>query len=370
MSDLEILFEQQGPLGIITLNRPKALNALNLPMIRAMMPQMTTWAGDDSIKAVIIRGAGGKAFCAGGDVKSVYYDGLAAKKGEGDGALTRDFFREEYQLNQAIYKFPKPYIALIDGITMGGGVGLSVHGSHRIATEKTMLAMPETAIGLFPDVGATYALARCPGEMGAYLALTGDRLGAADALYGKLATHHVPSDKIDDLLEDLKTANWDDAPKGHERSFTDAIIERHATDAGEAKIPALQEAIDQAFGADSVEEIIIELTTMTGGNGPIADWARETLITMGQRSPTSMKIAFEQLQRGTAMDLESCLVMEYRMTQGCMAGNDFYEGIRAVLVDKDHTPAWMPDMLSEVTPDLVARHFAPLGDRELTFPKD
>ena len=369
MSDLEILFDQQGPLGIITLNRPNALNALNLPMIRAMMPQMTAWAGDDSIKAVVIRGAGDKAFCAGGDVKSVYYDGLAAKNGESDGALTRDFFREEYQLNQAIYKFPKPYIALIDGITMGGGVGLSVHGSHRIATEKTMLAMPETAIGLFPDVGATYALARCPGEMGVYLALTGDRLGAADALYGRLATHHVPSDKIAGLVADLKDARWDDAPKGHERSFADAIIERHATTPHPGKLAGLQDAIDQAFGAASVEEIIMALTTMTGGDGLQAEWARETLITMGKRSPTSMKIAFEQLQRGTAMDLESCLVMEYRMTQACMAGHDFYEGIRAVLIDKDHNPSWVPEMLSEVGPAMVEQHFAPLGDRELTFGK-
>lgn len=369
MSDAKILFDQQGPLGIITLNRPKALNALNLPMIREMMPQMTAWAADDSIKAVVIRGAGGKAFCAGGDVKSVYFDGLAMKNGESDGALTRDFFREEYQLNQAIYKFPKPYIALIDGITMGGGVGLSVHGSHRVATETTMLAMPETAIGLFPDVGATYVLARCPGEMGAYLALTGDRLGAADALYGKLATNHVPSDKLDELISALENADWSTATDGHHRDFVSHIIAGFETDAGDAKLPAFQDAIDQAFGADTVEEIIVELTTMTGDAGPEGEWAQETLITMGQRSPTSMKIAFEQLARGTALDLESCLVMEYRMTQGCMAGVDFYEGIRAVLVEKDHNPKWMPEMLSEVTSDLVEKHFAELGDQDLTFTK-
>ncbi|MEO0391923.1 MAG: enoyl-CoA hydratase/isomerase family protein [Pseudomonadota bacterium] len=370
MSDAEILFDQHGPLGVITLNRPKALNALNLPMIRAMMPKLTAWASDDSVKAVVIKGACEKAFCAGGDVKSVYYDGLAAKSGDGDGALTRDFFREEYQLNQAIYRFPKPYIALIDGITMGGGVGLSVHGSQRVATEKTMLAMPETAIGLFPDVGATYVLARCPGEMGPYLALTGDRLGAADALYGKLATHHVPSTKLGALMDELAQADWDSAPQGHARDFAAALIEKHTTPAAPGKLSELQDAIDQAFGADTVEDILAELTSLATGDGAVATWAAETLATMGKRSPTSMKIAFEQLSRGTALDLESCLVMEYRMTQGCMAGVDFYEGIRAVLVDKDHAPRWSPEALGDVTDALIDKHFEPLGDQDLTFPSN
>ncbi|MBV6632752.1 MAG: enoyl-CoA hydratase/isomerase family protein [Alphaproteobacteria bacterium] len=363
----EILFDRKGPLGLITLNRPRALNALNLPMIREMAPQLDAWAKDDSVAAVVITGAGEKAFCAGGDVKSVYQDGLAAKSGEGDGALTRDFFREEYQLNRAIYRFPKPYIALIDGITMGGGVGLSVHGSHRIATETTMVAMPETAIGLFPDVGATYVLARAPGEAGAYLALTGDRLSAADALYAKIATHHVPSDKLDALVDALASADWGQAETGKERLFADGIIEPFVTDAGEAKLAALQDAIDQAFGSDTVEEIIAELTSMIGGAGADGEWAKETVETMGKRSPTSMKIAREQLDRGTALDLESCLVMEYRLTQGCMAGHDFYEGIRAVLVDKDHDPKWEPAQLTDVTDAIVEKHFEALGENDLSF---
>ncbi|MEM6902117.1 MAG: enoyl-CoA hydratase/isomerase family protein [Pseudomonadota bacterium] len=366
-SEPEILFDRKGPLGLIILNRPKALNALNLPMIRAMAPQLKAWAEDDSVAAVIISGAGEKAFCAGGDVKSVYQDGLAAKAGDSDGALTRDFFREEYQLNRMIYRYPKPYIALIDGITMGGGVGLSVHGSRRIATERTMVAMPETAIGLFPDVGATYVLARAPGETGAYLALTGDRLGAADALYTEIATHHVPSEKLGDVLDALAAADWSSAEHGKEAIFADGIIAPFVTPAGDAKLPTLQDAIDQAFGGETVEEIMAELTSLMGGEGAIADWAKETVETMGKRSPTSMKIAREQLDRGTALDLESCLVMEYRLTQGCMAGHDFYEGIRAVLIDKDHNPKWEPAQIADVTDAMVEKHFEPLGENDLNF---
>ena len=361
MSEAEILFEQRGPLGVITLNRPKALNALNLPMIREMTPKLQQWADDDSISAVVIQGAGEKAFCAGGDVKSVYQDGMAAKSGEGDGQMTKDFFREEYQLNRMIYRFPKPYIALIDGITMGGGVVLSVHGSHRVATEKTMLAMPETAIGLFPDVGATYVLARCPGEAGMYLALTGDRLGAADGLYAGIATHYIASGDMPALVDALASADWSQAITGNERAFVDGIIAQFSATPEDGKLETLQDTIDQAFGAGSVQEIMAELTSMTG------DWAKETLETLSKRSPTSMKVAFEQLNRGVALDLESCLVMEYRMTQACMAGHDFYEGIRAVLIDKDHSPSWEPATVAGVSDDLVARHFEPLGDEDLSF---
>jgi enoyl-CoA hydratase len=367
MSEAEILFERRGPVGIITLNRPKALNALNLPMIRAMTPVLAAWAKDDAIRAVVIEGAGEKAFCAGGDVKSVCQAGLAMKAGEDDGALTRDFFREEYQLNRAIYRFPKPYIALIDGITMGGGVGLSVHGSHRVASERTMLAMPETAIGLFPDVGATYVLSRCPGEVGMYMALTGDRLGPADCLYTGIATHHVASDRVEALKEALVTADWDQAEPGKERDFATSLIARFNTPAGEARLAGLQPLIDETFLGGSVEEIITALSGAIAGTGVGVDWARETLLTLGKRSPTSMKLAFEQLGRGVALDMESCLVMEYRLTQACLARHDFYEGIRAVLIDKDHAPKWEPETLEGVTPELVAAHFAQPADGDLTF---
>lgn len=367
-AEAEVLFSQEGPIGVITLNRPKALNALNLEMIRAMLAMLRIWAVDPNVRAVLIVGSGDRAFCAGGDVKSVYQAGLAARAGEGDGAMTRDFFREEYQLNRAIYRFPKPYIAMIDGITMGGGVGLSVHGSHRVATERTMLAMPETAIGLFPDVGATYVLARAPGEIGLYLALTGERIGAADALHAGLATHHVASDRLPALRRALVEADWAAVPPEAPKPFVTSIIEGFSSAPAPGTLAAQQPMIDAVFAASDVEAIRQQLVAQSEAEGEAAfGWAAATLETLDKRSPTSLKVTFEQLSRGQALDLESCLVMEYRQTQGCMAGEDFYEGIRAVLIDKDHAPVWRPATLAEVTPDMVERHFAPPADGDLTF---
>ncbi|NIA67027.1 enoyl-CoA hydratase/isomerase family protein [Pelagibius litoralis] len=353
MSDTdEIEFEERGGVGFITLNRPKALNALTLDMIQAMMPKLQDWREDPVIKAVVIAGAGDRAFCAGGDVRAVY------EAGRNGGSLTKEFFRDEYRLNRMIHVFPKPYVALIDGITMGGGVGLSVHGSHRVATEKTMLAMPETGIGLFPDVGGSFFLPRLPGKLGLFLALTGWRLGAADAVYSGLATDFVPSDKIPQLVDAFAGADWNTAAAD---AVVDQIIDA-ATEPPEPSALAQQrDAIDRCFSAPSVEAILEALDAEPG------DWAAKIAKIIRKQSPTSLKVTFEQVHRGATMDFDSAMVEEFRLSQAFMAGKDFYEGIRAVLVDKDQKPNWQPGDLQSVTPGIVEAHFRPLGDGDLTF---
>lgn len=347
----EILFEQRGALGIITLNRPRALNALTLGMIRSLQSHLDAWAEDASVGAVLIQGAGEKAFCAGGDVRAVWYSGK-----EGD-PLTRVFFYEEYIANRTIHRFPKPFISLIDKVCMGGGVGISVHGSHRVAGDRTMLAMPETAIGLFPDVGGSWFLPRLPGRSGYWLSLTGARLDAAAALELGLATHYVPSERHGEVIERLAAADFGSDAK----ATVDALLTELSGDLGTSEIAAYRFEIDRLFAGATVEAIL-EALRADGG-----DWAREQADILDSRSPTSMKITLEQLQRGSELELEDCLTMEYRMSQACMAGHDFYEGIRAVLVDKDHKPRWQPERLEEVDRELVERHFAPLGEGELRF---
>lgn len=342
----------EGAIARIRLDRQKALNALNLAMIEKILPWLDRWAKDPSIQAVVIAGAGEKSFCAGGDVRAVWE---AGKRGDD---LTDRFFRQEYRLNRAIHIFPKPFIALIDGITMGGGLGLSVHGSHRVVTERSVVAMPETAIGLFPDVGATWFLPRCPGELGMYLALTGARMKAADVLGAGIATHYVPSDKLASLEALLASADWSEGPA---HAVVDHLLDGIAQDPGPAVLSRHSRVIDRCFGQPSVEAILAALEA----DG--SDFAAETAAILRSRSPTSMKIAFAQLRRGASLNFDEVMKMEFRMSQACMAGHDFYEGIRAVLIDKDHKPAWNPARLEDVGPDLVERHFAPLGPRELSF---
>lgn len=345
----EILFERRGGLAIVTLNRPQALNALNLPMIRAYAPRLADWARDPSVAAVLIRGAGGRAFCAGGDVRAVWAAGKAARAGTGDGALTRDFFAEEYALNSRIRHFSKPYLALIDGIVMGGGVGLSVHGSHRIATERTQLAMPETAIGFIPDVGTTYVLARCPGEIGAWLALTGARLGGADALAAGLATDFVASADLDALTARLAATDWAAGPAA--RLVADAVA-GFAADPGAAPLAERRAMIDRAFAFDRVEDIFAALEALD------VPWAAQTRATLAAMSPTSLKLALAALRRARTLDFDAAIGAEFRLSQACMQGHDFYEGIRAVLVDKDRRPNWRPAVLGEVSDVDVGRCFA------------
>jgi len=354
----EILLGRAGGLATILLNRPQALNALTLDIYRRFDPALQGWADDPSIHAVVIRGAGGRAFCAGGDVRAVYEAGRGIA---GDPELTAVFFREEYRLIRRVHRFPKPYIAIIDGITMGGGAGVSVNGGYRIATERTLLAMPETAIGLFPDVGATRFLNSCPGRTGRYLGLTGARLNAADALYCGLATHFVPQDRIEPLVEALRALRWQD---GGERSQIDALLASVAGDPGPAPLASRRQAIDRNFGHDSIEAILDALAAERGAD---AAWASETRDGLLQKSPTSLKITLRQLDIGRGFDIDDALRLEYRLTQHVMAAHDFYEGVRAMLIDKDRDPRWRPASLAEIEEATVEAYFAPLGERELSF---
>ena len=341
MSDAQaILFERRGRLAIVTLNRPAALNALTLDMIRQLDRKLADWAVDPSVGAVVIRGAGERAFCAGGDVRALY---------DGDAAYRAEFYRDEYRLNRRVFCFPKPYLALIDGVVMGGGVGVSVHGSHRVASERTLFAMPETGIGLFPDVGGGYFLPRRPGRIGMYLALTGARLGAADCLYAGIATHCVPGDRLDALVDALADGD------------VDATLAHFATDPGPPPLAEHRAAIDRCFAGASVEAIVATLKAESG------DWARAMRETLAAKSPTSLKLAFRQLSAGATLDFEAVLVMEYRLSQFCMAGHDFFEGVRAVVIDKDNAPRWRPATLAEVSEAEIDRAFRPLGDRDLDF---
>ncbi|XP_031613224.1 3-hydroxyisobutyryl-CoA hydrolase, mitochondrial isoform X1 [Oreochromis aureus] len=350
----EVLLEKVGRAGVITMNRPKVLNALNLTMIQQIYPQLKKWESDNETDIVIIKGAGDKAFCAGGDIRAVTE---AGKVGD---SLAQDFFHEEYILNNAIGSYRKPYIALIDGITMGGGVGLSVHGRFRVATEKTLFAMPETAIGLFPDVGGGYFLPRLQGKLGLFLALTGFRLKGRDVQRAGVATHFVESKKIPDLqkeLVDLKSPSAEDVSRVldsyQSQSSLDAekpfILKKHLSD------------IDRLFSASSVEGIVKNLKT----DG--SEFAKKQTETLSKMSPTSLKITLKQLQAGASLSLQDVLVMEYRLSQACMRGYDFYEGVRAVLVDKDQNPKWNPSTLEEVSDQMVEHCFSSLGEKDLTL---
>uniref|UniRef100_A0A674BXF1 3-hydroxyisobutyryl-CoA hydrolase n=1 Tax=Salmo trutta TaxID=8032 RepID=A0A674BXF1_SALTR len=345
----EILVEKVGNAGVITLNRPKALNALNMNMIRLMYPQLKKWETDKETDIVIVKGAGGKAFCAGGDIIAVTE---AGKIGD---ALAKNFFREEYILNNTIGTYQKPYVALIDGITMGGGVGLSVHGRFRVATEKTLFAMPETAIGLFPDVGGGYFLPRLQGQLGLFLALTGFRLKGRDVQRAGVASHFVESQKIAALekeLVDLKTPSIEDVSR-----VLDSYQKRPHVLQLTMSHPCTPAAL-RLFQSNSVEGIVHNLKT---DGSPFAQKQAETLAKM---SPTSLKITFKQLQAGGAMSLQEVLVMEYRLSQACMVVL-FFCFVCLVLVDKDHSPKWSPSTLKEVSEQSVEDCFSSLGDRDL-----
>lgn len=346
----EVLLQRVGRAGVITMNRPKVLNALNLSMIRQIYPQLKKWEADSDTDLMIIKAVGGKAFCAGGDIRAVTE---AGKVGD---PLSEDFFREEYILNHAIGTCKKPYVALIDGITMGGGVGLSVHGRFRVATEKTLFAMPETGIGLFPDVGGGYFLPRLQGKLGLFLALTGFRLRGRDVHRAGVATHFIDSNKMPDLEQELvKCSSAEDINKvldsyqnqsslGSDKPFA---LEKHIAD------------IDRLFSADSVEGIMDNLKAEGSA------FATKQAETLSRMSPTSLKMTFKQLQLGGALSLKDVLIMEYRLSQACMRGHDFYEGVRAVLVDKDQSPRWNPTSLEQVSDQDLDSCFSSLGPKEL-----
>ncbi len=356
----EVICWQDGPLGRIRLNRPRALNALSLAMIRDLRPALRGWAADAAIKAVVIEGAGDKAFCAGGDVRAVYDAGRDGALTPGaKGEIPADFFREEYVLNHTIHRFPKPYIAVVDGISMGGGVGLSIHGSHRVVTDRTLFAMPETGIGLFPDVGGGWYLAQAPGETGVYAGLTGYRGRAADAMFLGYGTHYLTGDALARLVAALGDADWG----GDAFAAADQVLDGLASDGGPAPLAALATDIGLHFDFDTVEGIVESLRAADTA------FAAETLKALSGLSPTSLKVTLRQIRAYRPLSYDEAVTIDYRLSQACMAGHDFYEGIRALLVDKDKSPKWRPATLEEVTPEIIDRHFAPLGDRDLIVPE-
>jgi len=356
-SEPEILFDRRGAAGIVTLSRPQALNAVTHGMVRALRARLDDWREDRAVTRVVVVAKGGRAFSAGGDLRRLYDLGRAGRHEE---AL--DFWRDEYALNATIKRYPKPYIALIDGIVMGGGVGISIHGSHRVAGDKFQFAMPEVGIGFFPDVGATWFLPRLPGETGTFCALTAERLAAEDAVAAGVATHRVASGRFGDLLDGLcGTVSVDAllaafaAPRGAGRG--DAGPDGPD---GAGPVTKMRGAIDRHFAGDTVEDI---LTALESGGAA----AQAMAATIRRKAPLSLKLALAQLRRGRHWDFDACMRAEFRIVSRIVRDKDFYEGVRAVIVDKDNAPRWCPATLSEVATAEVERHFAPL-ERELALP--
>jgi enoyl-CoA hydratase/carnithine racemase len=350
-SEPDILFGRRGVAGLITLNRPQALNAVSHEMVRALATQLAAWESDDAVTRVIIAAKGGRAFSAGGDLRALYDLGRAGRYDEALG-----YFREEYALNTRIKHYRKPYVALIDGIVMGGGVGVSVHGSHRVAGDRFVFAMPEVGIGFFPDIGATWFLPRLPGELGAYCALTGERLNAADGTAAGVATHRVPSTRFPELLEALCGA-----------VSVDALLAAFAAPAGEGPLAARRAAIDRLFRGERIEDILAALDAAATADGTDAAFAGATAALMRTKSPTSLKVTLAQMRRGASLDFAECMRTEFRIVSRVVRGRDLYEGIRAVIVDKDQTPRWQPPTLDAVSAAEVERYFAPVAN-ELTLP--
>ncbi|MGF1502571.1 MAG: enoyl-CoA hydratase/isomerase family protein [Paracoccaceae bacterium] len=363
MADVE--FEHRGRLGQITLNRPEALNALTHAMVREIHAQLEAWAGDTRVAAVAIRGAGGKAFSAGGDIRALYE---AGRPGGERGRANFGFYADEYRLNHRIKTFPKPYVAVMDGIVMGGGVGVSVHGSHRIATERTVFAMPETGIGLFPDVGATWVLPRLPGETGMWLALTGDRLKGRAAVEAGVAdvflTHRAAEALIEALADgfDLPTdaRALPEALADAARDIASDLFEDSAGAAPPDRVRTRER--DALFAGADLGDILARLEASG------SDTARAIHRTILSKSPTSTTIAFRQMREGARLvRFEDAMRLEYRLARYCMEHTDFYEGVRALIIDKDGAPAWSPSTLDKVDPAEIDRAFASLGAEELSL---
>lgn len=346
----DILFETRGKLGLAVLNRPKALNALNHDMVRSFSEQLKLWEVDPQIQVVCLVGAGQKAFCAGGDIRAVY-DGR-----EGGRADQLAFFADEYRLNDQIAGFPKPYVSLIDGIVMGGGAGLSMHGSYRVGAERTLFSMPETGIGFFPDVGASYFLNQLPGELGLYCALSAARLTQVDAFGAGLLTHTAPASAFPEILSALETSE-----------DVEATLSDFHKDPAPSGLLARKAMIDEAFGETSLEKIVKGLDKRAGKPGREATIAKIMAETLVEKSPTSLKVTMEEIRRSRGQELRECLKQEYRILSRILQGDDFYEGVRAVLVDKDHSPKWRPPVLEEVDSATVASYFDEPAEGDLIF---
>jgi enoyl-CoA hydratase len=342
----EILTRVDGGVGILTLNRPKAINSLNQTMVDVMADTLQAWAIDETVRVVVVDGAGERGLCAGGDIVAIYHSART------DGAQARKFWFDEYRLNAQIGRFPKPYVALMDGIVMGGGVGVGTHGSVRVVTDTTKMAMPEVGIGFVPDVGGTFLLARAPGALGLYAALSGAPFSGADAIELGFADHFVPHDQLAAFTQDIVDHD------------VDTSLSRHAVEPPASNLAAQRHWIDECFGGGAgkgIADIVAEL------RGHDAGPANDAANVIAGRSPVSLAVALESVRRATQLDtLEDALVQEYRVSCGTLRSHDLIEGIRAQVIDKDRTPKWSPSSLAAVTKADVDAYFEP-ADPDLTF---
>lgn len=348
----DLIARKEGSAGIIRLNRPKAINAVTLEMFHDIDKALDAFEADPDVAVVVLEGAGERGLCAGGDIRALW----ESSKVKGD--LGKILWRDEYILNARIKHFPKPYVAFMDGIVMGGGVGLSAHGRHRVVTERTKLAMPEVGLGFFPDVGGTYLLSRSPGEIGTYFGLTGTTMSGPDAIYAKFADAVVPSAKLPALREALTKV----AP-GTNSAQIDRLIAGFATGEKAGPVAALQVRIDGWFARGRMEDIVAALES----DG--SELAQATLKTLGEKSPRGMVVTLKLLRLARATEtLEECLVREYRAALEVFASDDFREGVRAAVIDKDRSPKWSPPDIEDVTAEMLAPYFAEIGADELKFP--
>lgn len=339
----EVLTEVDRGVGLLTLNRPKAINSLNQPMVDALTAVLRDWAGDDAVHAVVLSGAGERGLCAGGDVVSIYH---SARK---DGVEARRFWRDEYLLNAQIADFAKPYVALMDGIVMGGGVGVSAHANTRVVTDTAKIAMPEVGIGFIPDVGGAYLLSRAPGGLGRYAALTGAPFSGADAIALGFADHYVPQAD----LESLRAAIVADG--------VDRALAKYAVEPPPSELAAQRDWIDDCFTGDTVEDIVGAL------RGHDAGPARDAADLIATRSPIALSVTLEAVRRAAKLDtLKDVLVQDYRVSSASLRSHDLVEGIRAQLIDKDRNPQWSPARLDAVSAAEVEAYFAPVDD-DLNF---
>lgn len=360
-SDYELGIELRGRVGVLTLNRPGVLNALSLDMIRLLQGSLRRWAEDDAVAAVVIRGAGNKAFCAGGDVKAAYYAGMDVRRGDADDRIVRLFFEEEYQLNRYLFHYPKPIIAMMNGITMGGGYGVAGPCRFRVACENTVFAMPEVGIGFFPDVGSTYFLNRLPGKCGMFLAVTGYKARVADMMHIGLATHYMPSGRFITCVSGLNGALEKARSLSQvERSIESYLDSMSKDPPGSGDIERHRDIIDRVFSGQTIEAM---LATLSSEPDP---WAAGIRAGMEMSSPLSIKVACAQMKRVAGMDFDDVIRQDFILAQRFLRANDFYEGVRAMLVSKDKMPAWDPPRLEKVTQAMVRDYFEPKG-RMLVF---
>jgi enoyl-CoA hydratase/carnithine racemase len=347
----DLIARKEGSAGILRLNRPKAINAVTLEMFHDIDKALDVFEADPDVAVIVLEGAGERGLCAGGDIRALW----ESSKVKGD--LGKILWRDEYILNARIKKFPKPYVAFMDGIVMGGGVGLSAHASHRVVTDKTKLAMPEVGLGFFPDVGGTWLLSHSPGEIGTYFGLTGQTMNGPDAIHAGFADAVVPSGKLADLREALTKVR-----AGITSAEVKALIAGFATGETAGPVAASQDKIDRWFAHDRMEDIIAAL------HRDGSELAQATLKTLNEKSPRGMVVTLKLLRLArAASSLEECLVREYRAALEVFASDDFREGVRAAVIDKDRNPRWSPPRIEDVTPAMVAPYFAEIGANELKF---